>query len=296
MSQPRRSDHQRYLSRRPEAEAWGIAVSAGGRQQSLPGASYPPSNHPSDHIFTWDNGRVLGACQIVFVSRGEGRFESRETGLVDVRAGSAIVILPGVWHRYAPNPATGWTELWIELEGTTLTQLVQRGVLDARRAVVEVEQRAELETLLDAVHARLRAPDASGLDPERAALGLQVLALLARAPREGSENRALAPVIERAERRLAECVADPPDIPALAKELGVAYSYFRREFKRHTGLAPYQYLQQLRLEKARRLIGSTNESLETIAESLGFSSAYHLSAAFKKQYGEAPGHWRRGKS
>jgi AraC-like DNA-binding protein len=148
---------------------------------------------------------------------------------------------------------------------------------------------------LDAVHARLRAPEASGLDPERAALGLQVLALVARAPRESKQSRGLAPVVARAERRLAESVENPPEIPSLARELGVAYSYFRREFKRHTGLAPYQYVQHLRLEKARRLIGSSNESLESVAERLGFSSAYHLSAAFKKQYGEAPGHWRRGK-
>ena len=79
----------------------------------------------------------------------------------------------------------------------------------------------------------------------------------------------------------------------MARELGVAYSYFRREFKRHTGLAPYQYVRQMRLEKARRMIGTSSDSLQAIAERLGFASPYHLSAAFKKYYGEAPDHWRR---
>jgi AraC-like DNA-binding protein len=85
----------------------------------------------------------------------------------------------------------------------------------------------------------------------------------------------------------------PPAIPGLARELGVAYSYFRREFKRHTGLAPYQYVRRLRLEKARRLIGGSSESLQSISEQLGFASPFHLSSAFKKQYGQSPDHWRR---
>ena len=82
-------------------------------------------------------------------------------------------------------------------------------------------------------------------------------------------------------------------MPAVAREFGMAYSYFRREFKRHTGLAPYQYLQQLRLEKARRLITNSTATLQEIAEQLGFASGYHLSAAFKKLHGVAPTHLRR---
>lgn len=289
----RGSDYQRYLASTPEAEAWGVAVAAGGRQAIAPGEAYPPPHHPADHMFRWENGRVLGACQIVFITAGRGRFESRETGLVDIAAGTAFVILPGIWHRYAPDPATGWTEQWIELQGSTVRRLITQGVLDPQRAVVPVGRALEVERLMETVHARLLHKTATGLDPERAAVGLQVLAIMAGTPREGATARPHAAVITRAERRLAGSVDRPPDMPALARELGLAYSLFRREFKRHTGLAPYQYLQQLRLEKARRLIGNTDESLKVIAERLGFASAYHLSAAFKGRYGEAPAHWRR---
>lgn len=282
----------RYLSSTPEAEAWGVAVAAGGRQAIVPGEAYPPQNHPDDHMFRWETGRVLGACQIVFITSGRGRFESRETGLVEVTAGTAIVILPGVWHRYAPDAETGWTELWIELQGPTIGRLVKQDVLDPHRAVVPVRRALELERLMKSIHARLLGAEATGLDPERAALGLQVLAIVAGTQRASAEVRLHAPAINRAERLLAANVDTPPGMPELARELGMAYSLFRREFKRHTGLAPYQYLQQLRLEKARRLIGNTDESIKEIADRLGFASAYHLSAAFKARYGEAPAHWR----
>jgi AraC-like DNA-binding protein len=130
-------------------------------------------------------------------------------------------------------------------------------------------------------------------DPEAAALGLNVLALVVEAPRLRAAPRPIAAFVAKAERMLTEAVDRPPAIPGLARELGVAYSYFRREFKRQTGLAPYQYVRRMRLEKARRLIGNSSDSLQTIADRLGFASPYHLSAAFKKHYGQAPDHWRR---
>jgi AraC-like DNA-binding protein len=100
-------------------------------------------------------------------------------------------------------------------------------------------------------------------------------------------------VIARAEQILAERVENPPPMEALARELGVAYSHFRREFKTRTGLPPKQYLLRLRLEKARRLLGNTPDPVKTIADQLGFNSPFHLSAAFKKEFGISPAHWRR---
>jgi AraC-like DNA-binding protein len=287
-----RSDYRRYLVNPPESEAWGIAVTGCGRQTCCAGSSYPPEGHPPDHHFSWDNGRVLGACQIIFISEGSGVFESRATGLVHVLAGTALVVLPGVWHRYAPDTRTGWTEHWVELQGSTADALVRNGSLGPARAAVKMERALKLETLMDEIEMRLSGSTA-GFDPEAAAFGLQILSLVVEAPRLHAPSRPITSFVARAERVLMESVDRPPTIPGLARELGVAYSYFRREFKRHTGLAPYQYVRRLRMEKARRMIGSSSESLQAISERLGFASPFHLSAAFKKQYGQSPDHWRR---
>lgn len=287
-----RPDYRRYLVLPPESEAWGIAVTGCGRQTCHAGATYPPSGHPPDHHFSWENGRVLGACQIVYISEGRGLFESHATGLIQVGPGTALVVLPGVWHRYAPDPQTGWTERWIEVQGPIPDALFTKGTLSAAQAVISVERARDLEALMEAIEARL-CSSAAGFDPEAASLGLHALSLVVEAPRLRAPERPITSFVTRAERLLSDSVDDPPAIPGLARELGVAYSYFRREFKRHTGLAPYQYVRRLRLEKARRMIGSTTESLQAIAERLGFASPYHLSAAFKKEYGQSPDHWRR---
>lgn len=284
----------RYLAESPESEAWGVAVTAGGRQSCAAGAPYPPRGHPADHAFSWEKGRVLPACQVVFITQGRGRFESRATGLRTVEAGTALVLLPQVWHRYAPDPETGWEEQWIELRGSVVEALGQGGVLDPRHAVVPVERPLELASLFDGIWSRLAGDTAVACDPERGALGLQVLAMLAGAASPHAAGaRPMALLVGRAERLLADAVESAPAMPELARQLGVAYSYFRREFKRHTGLSPHRYLNQMRLEKACRLLGSTEEPIKSIAERLGFSSPFHFSAAFKQRYGAAPEHWRR---
>ena len=290
-----RPDYHRYLVLPPESEAWGIAVTGCGRQACAAGSPYPPPGHPPDHHFSWENGRVLGSCQIVLIAEGRGRFESRATGLVDVAAGSALVVLPGVWHRYAPDPKTGWLEKWIEVQGPTPEALHRNGALSPARAVVAMGRARELAALMDGIGERLRGLTA-GFDPEAAALALHALSLVVEAPRLSLPPRPITSFVALAEQVLMDSVDDPPAIPGLARELGVAYSYFRREFKRHTGLAPYQYVRRLRLEKARRMIGSSTESLQAISERLGFASPYHLSAAFKKQYGQSPDHWRRSRN
>ncbi len=59
------------------------------------------------------------------------------------------------------------------------------------------------------------------------------------------------------------------------------------------GWCCFDFLQRLRLDKARRMLGTTADSLQTIADWLGFNSPFHLSAAFKKEFGVSPQKWRR---
>lgn len=286
------ADFFRYLPYLPEADDWGVAVTAGGRVRTGPGDPYPAAGHPADHQLAWAEGRVLGAWQVVFIFSGRGRFESAATKPADVRAGTAILLFPGVWHRYAPDPGTGWSERWIELRGPVPARLQKSGALSPSRPLVSLGKAAETEALFTRLHDRLREPG-GGFDPEMSAWALQLLAQLHAATRRHQTDAPMARVIARAEQLLAECIEAPPAMDALAKELGVAYSHFRREFKHRTGLPPKQYLLRLRLEKARRLLGNTSDSIKTIADQLGFTSPFHLSAAFKKEFGVAPARWRR---
>ena len=282
----------RYLPTPPDASVWGLAVTAGGYHVQGPGMPYPPPGHPSDHRLTWTNGRVLGAWQIVVITAGKGRFESANHAEQVIDAGTALCLFPGIWHRYAPDPLTGWSEMWLELQGPVLRNLQDSDVWSPDQPISRPTRAAEATALIKRILHRMR--DSPGFDAETSALALQVLALLCGEPRRNRDPESLIHrAVGRAETLLAAQLEDPPGMPALARELGVAYSYFRREFKVRTGLAPKRYLLRLRLEKARRLLGNSPDSIKVIADRLGFSSAFHLSAAFKREFGVSPSAWRK---
>lgn len=271
-----------------EAEAWGVVVRAGGCIVNELGADYPPAGHPADHAFTWERGRVLGGWQVVLITAGGGIFDAQP-----VKAGEVIFVAPGRWHRYRPSATTGWTEQWVELGGEVPARLTAKGVLPEECRVMRPVKFGELVEAMAALHRAINEPGAGGQSAELAALALRVLGLLTeKAPEAGTR---LERAVRKAERLLAERLGEPPTMPALARELGVNYASFRREFARRTGMAPRQYVMRLRLERAQRMIGTTPFTLEAIAEQLGFSSAFHLSAAFKKRFGAPPAVWRRGR-
>lgn len=283
----------RYLHLPPEASLWGVAVTAAGTEHTPPHASYPDPRHPKDHQFQWERGRVMDATQIIFISHGRGIFESQATGPVSLEAGHAALILPGIWHRYRPDPATGWSESWVELHGPLLQSLQTSGILSADAPIRSGARLTGLEDPLNEIHRRCQRNTAPGFDPELSAQAYRLLTLWHQSTDSPAGSDRIATLIAAAERHLSEHVAEAVDLPALAKQLGIAYSHFRRAFKAHTGFAPWQYLLRLRHARARRLLLTSDLTLEEIAQRLGFNTAFHFSAFFKQAEGQSPAQWRK---
>jgi two-component system response regulator YesN len=57
-------------------------------------------------------------------------------------------------------------------------------------------------------------------------------------------------------------------------------------------LTPKQYLAAVRVRRAEELLAGTKLTIAEVARRLGYSSAYHLSADFKKRVGHSPQVWR----
>ena len=282
----------RYYTPGRARAVWGLAVTASGYTEVAPGTVYPPTRHPADHDLDWERGRTLAELQVVLITSGGGWFESQPTGRKRIRPGSAFIVVPGIWHRYRPDQRTGWTESWVELSGPVVDRLRRSGILRAQTAVRPAAEGGGLGEALDAVHTRARTAG-RGFDPELAARALGVLAAWWQAGETRPAQTATLRVMVEAERYLTAHHTEPVNVHALARRLGVAYSHFRRQFREHTGYAPWQYVLRLRLVRAKRLLAAGDTTLDGIAGLLGFSSGFHLSSAFKQAFGEAPFHWRK---
>ncbi len=74
----------------------------------------------------------------------------------------------------------------------------------------------------------------------------------------------------------------------LASLTGLSNVYFRRLFKDIYGVAPMEYLKNLRIKKAKEMLRSDHGSITDIAVSLGYPSIYDFSRDFKKHVGISP--------
>jgi transcriptional regulator GlxA family with amidase domain len=64
--------------------------------------------------------------------------------------------------------------------------------------------------------------------------------------------------------------ADPISVLSLGKTIGLGERTFARRFKRATGDTPLEYLQHLRIGKARALLETTGESIDAVTRGVGY--------------------------
>jgi len=83
------------------------------------------------------------------------------------------------------------------------------------------------------------------------------------------------------ETYLTDALGDAPDTT-------LSYSYFRRLFQEYYRMSPGQYLDQLRMAEAKKLLHLGQKQIKAIAEELGFESPYYFSHFCKKHEGVSP--------
>jgi len=78
----------------------------------------------------------------------------------------------------------------------------------------------------------------------------------------------------------------------LADELGMSTSQVLRKVKASTGKSVNQYIRELRLEKAAKLIKKTDQTMAEISYQVGFGSPSYFNKTFTKYYGISPGEYK----
>jgi transcriptional regulator GlxA family with amidase domain len=99
--------------------------------------------------------------------------------------------------------------------------------------------------------------------------------------------------VSRALAYIEANLASKLDTGELASVVALSRSHFSRAFKHSLGLSPMEYVVVKRVERAKMMIGSTQERLAEVAVACGFADQAHLSRRFRDLTGISPGQWRR---
>jgi transcriptional regulator GlxA family with amidase domain len=118
-----------------------------------------------------------------------------------------------------------------------------------------------------------------------------------RAGRAAAAPRRSAPlldaVVERALKLMRADVKRRWTVRELAAKVGVSRAVFARRFVRALGEPPQRWLTRLRLERAAALLEQSDDALAAVAVRVGYDSEFAFSRAFRRQFGVAPGVYRR---
>lgn len=283
----------KYLTPSAIDEKWGFFITTAGYSKIDSNQTYPNNKeHPASHTFTWNKGRILDDYYLVYISNGQGTFESSETSSFEIKAGTCFFLFPGVWHRYKPDPNSGWEEYWVGFKGYYPDHLMTQHFFDKKNPFIHTGLNEDLQRLfhqlLDCVKSSV-----SGYHQVISGITLEMLGLVnSISLNEDLNSDATANYIAKAKFRMRESIENPIEINQLLAEIPMSYSKFRQAFKKKTGISPNQYYLNIRLNKAKELLSATSLSINEIAYHTGFDSIFYFSKLFKRKNGISPRDYR----
>ena len=96
-------------------------------------------------------------------------------------------------------------------------------------------------------------------------------------------------LMDRVMRTINENIQDPDfGVDKLASEVGLSRTQLHRKMKEITGVSTGEFIRNLRLKQAARLISEGKINIAQAAFAVGFNNQTYFSTAFKKHFGMTP--------
>ena len=103
-------------------------------------------------------------------------------------------------------------------------------------------------------------------------------------------------LMERVMKYMNEHLTDPDlNVEKLTEDVGISRAQLHRKLKEIAGVSAGEFIRNLRLEQAARLIEEGQINITQVAYSVGFNNQTHFSTVFKKHYGMSPSEYAETK-
>ncbi|HHW09304.1 MAG TPA: AraC family transcriptional regulator [Firmicutes bacterium] len=242
-------------------------------------------------------------CQIAYAKTGNCIMVLDDSAY-PMREGDICIVPPGRDHYEAPATSRhAYTLIWFRLYPTqivaheTVYSADEHQLFKTGRNAAWLKIEGNIKILLDSLYDEIatRKPLASLVTRS---CFVALLALLVRDSVKYEHNytdleRHPNAVVRAMAAYVKQYYADPRlAVGHIAAELAFNPKYFIEYIHKQTGITPYNYVLQFRLNKAKEFLSDTDWTIARISEEVGFTSPYYFSVAFKRSTGMSPKDYR----
>lgn len=246
--------------------------------------------HATPPYFTEREG--IDSYLIVYTVSGSGRLAYRDKSY-RLASGQAFFIDCMTYQHYSAYGDGAWELLWVHLNGSQARRYYEAFCGYSPAPVVEAGGGSvipgRIRELIDLHRARFAHTELLS-----SRLLTDVLTELVVLASGSGQSPGDAPVfVKQTVQAIDTRYTEKLTLDSLAWELSVSKFNLSRAFKRHIGLAPIEYLIQVRINHAKELLKYADTPIGEIAESIGIDNASHFINLFKDRTGSTPLAYRK---
>lgn len=238
------------------------------------GAIITPGHPVSVRVNEWLRRHAGGIRRIASVCTGA--FLLAEAGLLDGRRATTHWRYSNILAQRYPAVIVDPDPIYVQ-DGNVYTSAGMTSGMDLALALVEEDYGREVAlSVARSMVIYLRRPGGQA----------QFSVALRRQTEEDS-------LVNRVQHWIAEHLDEALSVERLSEIAGMSPRNFARVFVRDVGTTPAKFVEELRLEEARRMLQHSDETIERVAVSCGFGSVDTLQRHFAESYGTTPTEFRR---
>ena len=239
--------------------------------------------------------RLHEGFEISVIERGAERLLYRGSSYI-APAGSVVVINPGEVHAACSADQSGWSYRSFYPTAADVRDAASSAagrILPPPSFSLPVIQDKHVCRILRRLHTLLESPN-SALAQESYSIWVASQLVTRHADnrsvpmRVGKEPRA----VKLAQEFIRAHASENVTLAQLTGETGLSSFHLVRVFTAHVGLPPHAYLNQVRVNRARKLLANGRE-IARVASETGFVDQSHLARHFKRLLGITPGQYAR---
>jgi len=275
-----------YISEFYDAEtrpSTSLSVYQCGWQINGPGHSYGPAVR--DHYV------------IHYIIRGRGEYHA-DGRVYQLAGGDGFLIVPGQSTFYRADSEEPWEYFWVGFHGSEAKSLLELANLNRENLIFHYDKDDLLRNHMDDIYQATRQKEIIGQQAmEYAMIGhlYLLISCLIGANRSQNSGTQKQDYFAQALRFIEENFSYNVSVEDMAGYVGVDRTYLYRIFMQQLSMSPSRYVMDYRLNRAARMLATTELTITEVAYSVGFKDISHFSRSFNKKFGMPPLQYRKTK-